>query len=338
MDPVNFGSMVRGHNLYDAGNARQRRLSKKRPQQGADGLLISGGLDSCILLKHLLDLGQQVQPFYIRNGLRWQATEQRALTRYLDAVDAPQLRPLVVLTLPLADVYGDHWSMTGRHVPEAAAPDKTVFLPGRNALLSIKAALWCHAHDISQLAIATIRSNPFEDASASAFDRLGRVLSGMGPHTIRLTRPFGELDKQQVMSIGRNFPLHLTFSCIAPRRGAHCGRCNKCAERQAAFRLIGAADPTSYASCTSDSRLTAANTTHDASGLTSRDRGFHVGDHVEWNTPAGRVRGTIRTKITSEIIFKGYGVHASKEEPQYLIKGDKSDYLAIHTSSALTKL
>jgi 7-cyano-7-deazaguanine synthase len=208
--------------------------------------LISGGLDSCILLKHLLDLGQQVQPFYIRNGLYWQAAEQRALERYLDAVVVPQLQPLVVLTLPLADVYGDHWSITGRHVPEAGAAEEAVFLPGRNALLSIKAALWCHAHDISELAIATLRSNPFEDASALAFDHLGRVLSEMGSHAIRLTRPFAQLDKRQVMEIGRSFPLHLTFSCIAPRQDAHCGRCNKCAERQAAFRLIGASDPTDY--------------------------------------------------------------------------------------------
>jgi Hypervirulence associated proteins TUDOR domain len=47
---------------------------------------------------------------------------------------------------------------------------------------------------------------------------------------------------------------------------------------------------------------------------------FKVGDHVEWNSEAGRVRGTIKKKITSEITFKGYTVHASKEKPQYLIQ------------------
>jgi hypothetical protein len=47
---------------------------------------------------------------------------------------------------------------------------------------------------------------------------------------------------------------------------------------------------------------------------------FKVGEHVEWNSETGRVRGTIKKKITSEITFKGYTVHASKEKPQYLIK------------------
>jgi hypothetical protein len=67
-------------------------------------------------------------------------------------------------------------------------------------------------------------------------------------------------------------------------------------------------------------------------------QGFKVGDHVEWNSEAGRVRGTIKKKITSEITFKGYTVHASKEEPQYLIKSDKTDHMAMHKGPALKKL
>ncbi len=67
-------------------------------------------------------------------------------------------------------------------------------------------------------------------------------------------------------------------------------------------------------------------------------REFQVGDHVEWNSEAGRVRGTIKKKITSEIEFKGYTVHASKEEPQYLIASDKTDHMAMHKGSALKKV
>jgi hypothetical protein len=60
-----------------------------------------------------------------------------------------------------------------------------------------------------------------------------------------------------------------------------------------------------------------------------------AGDHVEWNSEAGRVRGTIKKKHTSEITFKGYKVHASKEEPQYR---DKTDHLAMHKRSALRRI
>ena len=67
-------------------------------------------------------------------------------------------------------------------------------------------------------------------------------------------------------------------------------------------------------------------------------RVFKVGDHVEWNSEAGRVRGTIKKRITSEIKFKGYTVHASKDQPQYLIKSDKTDHMAMHKGSALKKV
>lgn len=67
-------------------------------------------------------------------------------------------------------------------------------------------------------------------------------------------------------------------------------------------------------------------------------KNFKVGDHVRWNSEVGEVRGIIKKKITSEIPFKGYTVHASREEPQYLIKSDVTDHLAMHKGSALTKI
>ena len=65
---------------------------------------------------------------------------------------------------------------------------------------------------------------------------------------------------------------------------------------------------------------------------------FKRGDHVEWNSEAGRVRGVIVKKIISDLRFKGYVHHASKDEPQYLIKSDKTDHIAIHKGPALKRV
>ena len=65
---------------------------------------------------------------------------------------------------------------------------------------------------------------------------------------------------------------------------------------------------------------------------------FKRGDHVEWNSEAGRVRGTITKKVTSNVNFKGYIHHASKAEPQYFIRSDKTDHVAIHKGGALKLL
>ena len=143
------------------------------------GLLASGGLDSCILLASLLHEGRRVQPFYVRCGLAWEVDELAGLRRFLAALadrngqSRGELAELVVLEMPLADLYAGHWSVTGREVPDHATPDDAVFLPGRNALLVVKPAIWCQLHGIKQLALATLRSNPFPDATEPFFAALG---------------------------------------------------------------------------------------------------------------------------------------------------------------------
>jgi len=67
-------------------------------------------------------------------------------------------------------------------------------------------------------------------------------------------------------------------------------------------------------------------------------RTFKSGDHVEWNSEAGRVRGVILKKVVSDVRFKGYVHHATRDEPQYFIKSDKTEHIAIHKGSALRLL
>jgi len=184
---------------------------------------------------------------YVRSQLVWEEDELRALGRYLKALAAHSLKELVILELPLADLYRGHWSMTGHDPPGADSPHDAVYLPGRNALLLVKAAIWCRLRGIGELALGVLDSNPFADASPEFFDGFQAALNCATGGRLRITRPFARLDKRQVMNLGRGLPLELTFSCIAPSDGLHCGHCNKCAERSAAFRLIDVDDPTSYA-------------------------------------------------------------------------------------------
>ncbi len=211
------------------------------------GLLLSGGLDSAILLVRLLAEGRTVQPFYIRSHLRWEP-EELAATRALLAEHAqPGLRALVVLEMPVADLYAEHWSITGRDVPDGSTPDEAVYLPGRNALLILKAALWCVLNEVPQLALATLASNPFADATDEFFAKFERMVAVATGRAIRVWRPFDQLHKTEVMALAHEMSLVNTFSCLDPIAGRACGRCNKCHERQLAFRGAGRADPTHYA-------------------------------------------------------------------------------------------
>ena len=57
---------------------------------------------------------------------------------------------------------------------------------------------------------------------------------------------------------------------------------------------------------------------------------FKVGDHVTWNSEAGHVSGRIIKVHTKNLDYNGYTHRASPDEPQYEIKSDKTDHIAIH--------
>jgi hypothetical protein len=65
---------------------------------------------------------------------------------------------------------------------------------------------------------------------------------------------------------------------------------------------------------------------------------FKVGDHVTWNSEAGPVSGKIIKVHTKDSDYKGYTHHASAEDPQFEIKSDKTDHIAMHKGRALRRL
>lgn len=212
-------------------------------------VLCSGGLDSAILLGEAVRAYRSVVPIYVRVGTVWEATEQEYLRQYLKVIARPSLKPLVTFDQPVGDLYAKHWSMTGDSVPAAGTPDEESYLPGRNLLLFAKPLLWCLANGVPELATAPLASNPFPDATSEFYDGLARLAGqGVGGR-VSVLRPYADLGlyKADVLRRGTGLPLELSFSCIRPVRGLHCGACSKCGERKDGFRDAGIPDPTRYA-------------------------------------------------------------------------------------------
>jgi 7-cyano-7-deazaguanine synthase len=211
-------------------------------------VLVSGGLDSAVLLAEATTVFPRVYPLYVRAGSYWEPVEHEYLLRFLKAIETPALQPLTMLAQPVADLYGSHWSLSGREVPGADTPDEAVFLPGRNVLLLAKPLLWCHLHGIPALATAPLASNPFPDATPSFYDGFARMVSAAVDGQVRVLRPYADLGlhKPDILRRGSRWPLEHTFSCIRPIHGRHCGQCNKCAERKLGFVEAHVPDPTVY--------------------------------------------------------------------------------------------
>ena len=67
-------------------------------------------------------------------------------------------------------------------------------------------------------------------------------------------------------------------------------------------------------------------------------KNFKAGDEVSWNSEAGKVSGTIIKKHVKNFDYKGYTHHATEDDPQYEIKSSKTDHIAAHKGTALTKI
>ena len=65
---------------------------------------------------------------------------------------------------------------------------------------------------------------------------------------------------------------------------------------------------------------------------------FGIGDHVRWNSEAGSVSGTVIAIHTKDFVYKGHIHRASKDDPQYEIKSDKTDHIAAHKGGVLQRI
>lgn len=232
------------------------------PNAPGTGVLLSGGLDSAVLLADEASSGE-VQPIYISVGLAWETAERATIGAFLQAMRATSLasaiRPLVVLSIDMRDVYPtDHWAVAGR-APGYHTPDEDVYLPGRNVVLLGKAGVYCAVAGLGRLVLGTLGLNPFPDATPMFRDAMAAALSLGLSHPLSIAAPYAELSKNDVIRRGAalDVPLGLTLSCMSPVAGSsadavpwHCGRCSKCRERHDAFFDARVADPTSYADAT----------------------------------------------------------------------------------------
>jgi 7-cyano-7-deazaguanine synthase len=209
-------------------------------------ILVSGGLDSAVLCAEMARDVDRVYPLYVRAGLSWEAAEIHWLGKLLDVNPYRRCMPLTFLGLPVTDLYGNHWSTTGRGVPGYDTALDSNYLPGRNLLLLSKAAVFCAMRGITRIAMAPLGDNPFPDGRPEFFRSFERVVEVGLEARLSIEIPFRDLEKPEVIQRGRELPLGLTFSCIHPQGVAHCGDCTKCAERHRAFVESGVPDPTGY--------------------------------------------------------------------------------------------
>lgn len=213
-------------------------------------IIYSGGLDSTVLLYHLLEAGHTPHALSIDYGQRHRC-ELEAATQICGACGVPHanadlsaIQPLLAgssLTSPDIEVAEGHY--TEETMKSTVVPNRNmIFLAlATGHALSIGADQVAYAAHSGDHAIYPDCRNEFADAMAAAM-----ALADW--KAVELSRPFVDWTKADIVRRGAELgvPFAQTWSCYKGG-DVHCGRCGTCIERREAFDLAGVDDPTPYA-------------------------------------------------------------------------------------------
>lgn len=213
-------------------------------------VVYSGGLDSTVLLAHLLAEGREVHAFTVNYGQRHarEIESAKAVCRhYATPHQVADLRALgaVFGTNSLTDTAV---SVAEGHYTEESM--KTTVVPNRNMILLAVAAARAIALQADTLAYAAHGGDHaiYPDCRPEFADAMDHAIGLADWHKVRLERPMVSWTKTEIVLRGAalGVPMHLTWSCYKGGKN-HCGRCGTCIERREAFHLAGVTDPTVYA-------------------------------------------------------------------------------------------
>jgi len=212
--------------------------------------LMSGGLDSCVLIAHLLEQGREVEAISFDYGQRHRVEldhAQRVAKAF--GINQTELNARVLGSLAVGSALTDNRTAVPHGHYEAEAMKATV-VPNRNMTLLSLAAVRAIATG-ANVAIAAHAGDHViypdcRDDFMTLFQATVRV-GNWDAHEFTVLRPFVHMSKSDIVRLGArlNAPMHLTWSCY--EGGAkHCGACGTCVERKEAFELAGVNDPTEY--------------------------------------------------------------------------------------------
>jgi 7-cyano-7-deazaguanine synthase len=212
-------------------------------------VLFSGGLDSTVLVHHLLQEKADLKLLSIDYGQRHHK-EIISSTQIAESLGVPHF----VLSLPsLGQLLGGS-ALTDQEIslPEghfAVYSIKATVVPNRNMILLSLAAGHAISLKYDTVAYAAHAGDHtiYPDCRPEFADSMAHALTLADWSSINLLRPFVHWSKADLVRHGKKIgvPFEKTWSCYAGG-DVHCGKCGTCVERKEAFELVGLSDPTQY--------------------------------------------------------------------------------------------
>jgi len=213
--------------------------------------VFSGGLDSTVLLSHLLQQGLLGLAVSFNYGQRHADRELGAAARIAQRLQVPHL----VLDWAFLGkvIAGESALLNDRYeIPKGHYEDesmKATVVPNRNMIMLSVATGISIANGFGGVAIGAHAGDHavYPDCRPEFLEACGSALALADYTHQELLRPFEHIRKEEIVKIGSTLdaPMELTWSCYEGM-DVHCGTCGTCVERKEAFELGGVADLTEY--------------------------------------------------------------------------------------------
>jgi 7-cyano-7-deazaguanine synthase len=212
-------------------------------------LTLSGGLDSTVLLFHLLKQGHGVRCLSVDYGQRHRKELEAAI---LIARTVKVEHRVLDLSGIRSILGGSSQTDDSVAVPEGHYEEesmKQTVVPNRNAVLLSLAGAWAISTKSDAVAYAAHAGDHaiYPDCREEFVKPFAEAMWNADWHHVKVERPFLTMTKADIVKLGASeyAPLGMTYSCYKGGE-KHCGECGTDVERKEAFQLAGVTDPTEY--------------------------------------------------------------------------------------------
>lgn len=199
-------------------------------------LLLSGGIDSTVLLYWLVEKGYEIFPLIINYGQVTFGSEYRHSTNILNGLDINNLFSIDISQVSRVGM----GSLVGEYPNDVTSQNEwhsTEFFPNRNLILLTLATSYAYKMGVSNIAIGVVGKS-YKDTSLDFLNSLMKCLeASLMP--VNIIAPFADREREEVIksAVRLGVPLKMTFSCNA-LNNRHCYLCNSCYEREIVFDQI----------------------------------------------------------------------------------------------------
>ena len=212
-------------------------------------IILSGGMDSAVLLARELSLGARVAALSFDYGSKHNCRE---LPMAADICARSGISHTIVQMPFINELFSSSLLQSGTGIPDgayAAATMKSTVVPFRNGIFLAIAVGYAESIGASRVLIGSHAGDHhiYPDCRPefnAAMDRSARLGTD---GAVRLDAPFAAMDKRAIGDLGRGLGVDFTRTWTCYKGGdTHCGACGACDERKFALRHDQGLDPTTY--------------------------------------------------------------------------------------------